>query len=37
VEQGTVEQMLETPTDPYTVRLLADTPSLESAVETATS
>jgi peptide/nickel transport system ATP-binding protein len=37
VEEGTVDQVLKAPSDPYTVRLLADTPSLESAVETATS
>jgi peptide/nickel transport system ATP-binding protein len=37
VEQGNVDQVLEAPSDPYTVRLLADTPSLEAAVETATS
>jgi peptide/nickel transport system ATP-binding protein len=37
VEQGNVDQVLEAPSDPYTVRLLADTPSLEAAVQTATS
>ena len=37
VEQGAVDHVLEAPSDPYTVRLLADTPSLEAAVETATS
>jgi peptide/nickel transport system ATP-binding protein len=37
VEEGTVDQVLKGPSDPYTARLLADTPSLESALETATS
>jgi peptide/nickel transport system ATP-binding protein len=35
VELGTVDQVLEAPSDPYTQRLLADTPSLEAAAETA--
>lgn len=37
VELGAVDQILETPEDPYTRRLLADTPSLEVAVESAES
>jgi peptide/nickel transport system ATP-binding protein len=35
VELGSVDQVLESPMDPYTRRLLADTPSLEAAVEIA--
>ncbi|HEX3630104.1 MAG TPA: ABC transporter ATP-binding protein [Candidatus Dormibacteraeota bacterium] len=37
VELGAVSDILETPKDPYTSRLLADTPSLEVALETAVS
>ncbi|HYM50204.1 MAG TPA: ABC transporter ATP-binding protein [Candidatus Limnocylindrales bacterium] len=37
VELGGVAQVLETPRDAYTLRLLADTPSLEAALETAAS
>jgi peptide/nickel transport system ATP-binding protein len=37
IELGAVDQVLETPQDPYTRRLLADTPSLEVAVESAES
>jgi peptide/nickel transport system ATP-binding protein len=37
VELGGVAQVLEAPTDPYTSRLLSDTPSLELALETAVS
>jgi peptide/nickel transport system ATP-binding protein len=37
VELGDVDQILETPENPYTRRLLADTPSLEVAVESAES
>ena len=32
VELGTVEQVLQSPSDDYTQRLLADTPSLETAI-----
>jgi peptide/nickel transport system ATP-binding protein len=35
IELGDVDQVLETPQDPYTRRLLSDTPSLEVALETA--
>jgi len=35
VELGDVDRILEAPADPYTVRLLSDTPSLEAALETA--
>ena len=31
VELGTVERVLQSPSDDYTLRLLADTPSLETA------
>jgi peptide/nickel transport system ATP-binding protein len=37
IELGEVDRILESPADPYTRRLLADTPSLEVAVETAKS
>jgi peptide/nickel transport system ATP-binding protein len=37
VELGSVTQVLETPKDEYTRRLLSDTPSLEVALETAVS
>jgi peptide/nickel transport system ATP-binding protein len=37
VELGGVAQVLEAPTNEYTTRLLADTPSLEVALETAVS
>jgi peptide/nickel transport system ATP-binding protein len=37
VELGTVDQVLEAPGDPYTKRLLSDTPSLEVALDTAQS
>ncbi len=37
IELGDVDQVLETPQDPYTRRLLSDTPSLEVALETAQS
>jgi peptide/nickel transport system ATP-binding protein len=37
VELGEVDKILEAPTDPYTRRLLSDTPSLEVALETAQS
>jgi peptide/nickel transport system ATP-binding protein len=37
VELGDVDEILETPENPYTRRLLADTPSLEVAVESAES
>ena len=37
IELGGVDQILESPGDPYTRRLLADTPSLEVAVESAGS
>ena len=37
VELGGVAQVLEAPTNEYTTRLLADTPSLEVALETAAS
>jgi oligopeptide/dipeptide ABC transporter ATP-binding protein len=37
IELGGVDQILERPADPYTRRLLSDTPSLEVAVETAKS
>jgi peptide/nickel transport system ATP-binding protein len=37
VELGGVSQMLQAPKDPYTSRLLSDTPSLEVALETAVS
>ena len=37
IELGDVDQVLESPTDPYTRRLLSDTPSLEVALETAQS
>ena len=37
VELGRVDQVLETPEEPYTRRLLSDTPSLEGALETAQS
>ena len=32
VELGPVEQVLQSPRDDYTQRLLADTPSLETAI-----
>ena len=35
VELGGVDQVLEAPAEPYTRRLLSDTPSLEGALETA--
>jgi oligopeptide/dipeptide ABC transporter ATP-binding protein len=35
IELGDVDQVLENPHDPYTRRLLSDTPSLEVALETA--
>jgi peptide/nickel transport system ATP-binding protein len=35
IELGAVDQVLESPQDPYTRRLLSDTPSLEVALETA--
>ena len=37
VELGDVDKVLESPEDPYTRRLLSDTPSLEVALETAQS
>jgi peptide/nickel transport system ATP-binding protein len=37
VELGSVEQILESPVNPYTRRLLSDTPSLEVALTAATS
>jgi peptide/nickel transport system ATP-binding protein len=37
IELGDVDQVLESPQDPYTRRLLSDTPSLEVALETAQS
>jgi peptide/nickel transport system ATP-binding protein len=37
VELGSVEQVLESPVNPYTRRLLSDTPSLEVALTAATS
>ncbi len=37
VELGWVDQVLEAPADPYTKRLLSDTPSLEAALDTANS
>ena len=37
VELGAVDQILESPADPYTRRLLSDTPSLEVALESAQS
>ncbi len=37
IELGDVDQVLEAPKDPYTRRLLSDTPSLEVALETAQS
>ena len=37
IELGTVDQVLESPQDPCTRRLLSDTPSLEVALETAQS
>ena len=37
IELGDVDQVLESPRDPYTRRLLSDTPSLEVALETAQS
>jgi peptide/nickel transport system ATP-binding protein len=37
IELGAVDQVLESPSDPYTRRLLSDTPSLEVALETAQS
>jgi peptide/nickel transport system ATP-binding protein len=37
VELGSVEQILESPMNPYTRRLLSDTPSLEVALTAATS
>jgi oligopeptide/dipeptide ABC transporter ATP-binding protein len=37
IELGGVDEILETPENPYTRRLLADTPSLEVAVESAES
>jgi peptide/nickel transport system ATP-binding protein len=37
VELGSVEQILESPTNPYTKSLLADTPSLEVALTAAKS
>jgi peptide/nickel transport system ATP-binding protein len=37
VELGGVDRVLEEPSDAYTVRLLADTPSLETALETTQS
>ena len=37
VELGGVDQVLEAPAEPYTRRLLSDTPSLEGALETAQS
>jgi peptide/nickel transport system ATP-binding protein len=37
IELGGVDQVLESPSDPYTRRLLSDTPSLEVALETAQS
>jgi peptide/nickel transport system ATP-binding protein len=37
VELGFVDQILENPADPYTRRLLSDTPSLEVALESAQS
>jgi peptide/nickel transport system ATP-binding protein len=37
VELGSVEQILESPANPYTKRLLADTPSLEVALTAAKS
>jgi len=37
VEMGPVASVLQSPKDPYTVKLLSDTPSLELALETAVS
>jgi peptide/nickel transport system ATP-binding protein len=37
VEMGPVTSVLQSPKDPYTVKLLSDTPSLELALETAVS
>jgi peptide/nickel transport system ATP-binding protein len=37
IELGDVDQVLESPQNPYTRRLLSDTPSLEVALETAQS
>jgi peptide/nickel transport system ATP-binding protein len=37
IELGTVDQILQDPAEPYTKRLLSDTPSLEVALETAES
>jgi peptide/nickel transport system ATP-binding protein len=37
IELGAVDQVLASPHDPYTRRLLSDTPSLEVALETAQS
>ena len=37
IELGTVDHILKDPEDPYTRRLLSDTPSLEVALETAES
>ena len=37
VELADVDEILERPTQPYTSRLLSDTPSLEVALETAQS
>lgn len=37
IELGNVDQILQDPADPYTRRLLSDTPSLEGALETAES
>jgi peptide/nickel transport system ATP-binding protein len=35
VELGDVDRVLQAPTDPYTARLLGDTPSLDTAIEAA--
>jgi peptide/nickel transport system ATP-binding protein len=37
IELGAVDEILERPAEPYTRRLLADTPSLEVALESAQS
>jgi ABC-type dipeptide/oligopeptide/nickel transport system ATPase component len=37
VELGPTTNVLRAPKDPYTARLLSDTPSLEVALETAVS
>jgi peptide/nickel transport system ATP-binding protein len=37
IEMGSVDQILEEPAEPYTRRLLADTPSLEAVAESAES